>query len=308
MSARTQGSWRQFRSAVEEFHGEATDTDKDDETGDDQASSDLPVYQGVRMALERLAHAEFVFSGTERRWRIVPPAMVVTQQGTQWVGILCGARSPGLINELTRLPSTVSQDVQEASGMPDRIRLLASSLAELSQVGEQLQTLVQIDAPSALLAAIPPVDDPRSRYPAEPPVAPGWTIEHFSTATLRWEAAGYHHVREATEGLFRFVMKYQRFHYLRWQGRTFRVPVQVGKYAILRRRRTRKLVGYDRDRGVLSVPVTCRPPLLIERALVICSGLLACLNPVTGRLEYSEVPLSVAQMAAGLLRQELERR
>ena len=99
-------------------------------------------------------------------------------------------------------------------------------------------------------------------------------------------------------------MKYQRFHYLRWKGRTYTVQVQVGKYAVLRHRRVRGLLQYDLSRSVLSVPVSCRPPLLIERALILCTGLLPGLEKATGRLEY-RLPYEAARLAAGLLRQEI---
>lgn len=306
MSARGQGSWQQFRSAVEEFHVESRDSEQDSETGDDSTASDLPVYQAVRLGLERLAHVEFVSSGTERRWRVVPPVMVINQQDKRSVGILCGARYPGLRDDLNGLPGTVSWDSCDIPGMPDRIRLVAPDPEELYRVGERMRLVVQGSAPVSLLAAIPPVDDPRCRFPAEPPSVPGWTTERFSPSTLRWEGVEYQHVSRARIGLFRFRMRYQRFHFLRWRGRTFRVPVQVGKYAVLRRRRIRRLVWYDSDGAVLSVPVTCRPPLLIERALILCTGLLPRLDRTSGRLEYAQVPLDIARVASALLCQELQ--
>jgi hypothetical protein len=90
---------------------------------------------------------------------------------------------------------------------------------------------------------------------------------------------------------------------LRYRGRTFSVPVQVGKYAALRRCRVRRLLTYNRERCVLSAPLSCRPPLLIERALVLCSGLLPRMIYEPPRLEYTEVPWSVAQLSGELLRQ-----
>ncbi len=305
MSARVEGSWQQFRSAVEAFHVEEGGTE-DGESGEDSTAGDLPLYQAIRHGLERLAHVEFALGGTERRWRVVPPALAVNQDGGQRVGILCGARSPNLSAALRQLPGTVSLDSQAVSGMPDRIRLIAPDLEELSSAGTGMGLLVQPSTSTALLAAIPPVDDPRSRFPAEPPSGPGWTIHQFSATSLRWEGADLRGLRRADTGLFRFQLRYQRFHFLRWLGRTFRVPVQVGKYLVLRHRRIRWLVRYDRELAVLSVPVTCRPPLLIERSLVLCSGLLAQLGQSTGRLEYRQVPPDVARLSAALLCQELE--
>ena len=310
MSARGRGSWSQFRAAVEELHVEPGDCEEGGENADDATASDLPVYQAVRLNLQRLAHAEFYSSNAEADWRVVPPALAVHNEGDQWVGILCGARPPGLRDRIGR--SNATWESQAARGMPDRIRLVATDLTALETTSRAVGVHVQVKAPVSLLAAIPPVDDPRSRVPAEAPVVPGWTIERFMSSTLRWTTRDrtdnrdleFRDVHECATGLFRFRMKYQRFHYLRWRRRTYSVPVQVGKYAVLRFRRVRGLLQYDRSRSLLLVPVICRPPLLIERALILCTGLLPSLDKTTGHLEYA-VPRRVATFAAGLLRQEI---
>ena len=310
MSARGSGSWSQFRAAVEEIHVEPGDTEEDGENANDATAGDLPVYQSVRFALERLAHVEFYSSPAKADWRVVPPALAVHQEGDQWVGILCGARPPGLRDRIGRGP--VTWESQPAPGMPDRIRLVATELGAMETASKAAGVHIQPEAPVSLLAAIPPVDDSRSRVRAKPPAVPGWTIERFSASTLRWTAQDrakergleFRDVHGCRTGLFRFRMNYQRFHYLRWRGESYIVPVQVGKYAVLRHRRMRGLLQYDSTRSFLSIPVSCRPPLLVERGLILCTGLLPSLNRTTGRLQYA-VPRRVARLAADLLRQEI---
>ena len=75
----------------------------------------------------------------------------------------------------------------------------------------------------------------------------------------------------------------------------------VGKYRILRPRN--RVLGYAAADKVLSVTATCRPPALIERALVLCSGRLPAFN--NGRLNFQQVGRSVAQAAAAVLGQRL---
>jgi hypothetical protein len=310
MSVRGSGSWSQFRAAVEELHVEPGDTEEAGEQADDATAGDLPVYQSVRLGLQRLAHVEFYSSTAEADWRVVPPALAVHQEGDQWVGILCGARPPGLRHRIGS--GTVTWESQAVPGMPDRIRLVAPDLATLETASKGAGVHIQANAPESLFAAIPPVDDPRSRVPAKAPVAPGWTIEKFLTSTLRWTARDPTNERDLESrdvdgcrtGLFRFRLKHQRFHYLRWRGKMYSVGVQVGKYAILWHRRVRRSLEYDPSRSLLLVPVTCRPPLLIERGLILCSGLLPSLDRATRHLQYA-VPRSVARLASGLLRQEI---
>ena len=304
MSARVEGSWPQFRAAVERLQAE-DDVGGNSETDEEAMSDNLPVYQAVRLGLERLAHVEFRSVVSDRGWRVVPPTLAITGSGDDYRGILCGARSPGLSASLLRLSGNVSVDSQSALGVPDRICLASTDSEFLEYAGQALGLHVQPSAPTVLLAAMPPLDDPRNWFSSEPPSAPGWTIDQFSTRNLRWTGATPESVSCTIFGLFRFQLRYQRFYFLRWQGRTFRVPVQVGKYAVLRRQRNRRLIWYDRSQAVLSVPIACRPPLLIERALVLCSGQLPRLERETGRLHYSRVTREIARMAATLLCQEI---
>lgn len=309
MSARGRGSWSQFRTAVEELHVPPSQSEEDGEIVEDVTTSDLPLYQTARFSLQRLAHVEFYSPGEEADWRVVPPTIAVHNEGDRWVGILCGARSPDLRDRIGR--GEIVRESQAAPGMPDRIQLAASDLAVLQPAASAMGLHIQLQAPLSLLAAIPPVDDPRSRVSENAPAVPGWTIERFRPTILRWTTRDATterelEVRDVTgcqTGLFRFRMKYQRFHYLRWQGKTYKVNVQVGKYAVARHRRVRGLLHYDPSRSVLTVPVSCRPPLLIERALILCTGLLPQINAL-GRLEYT-VPHEVARVAARLLRQEV---
>ena len=304
MSARVEGSWPQFRSATEGLQLEK-DAGESTESSEDATASSLPLYQAVRLGLERLAHVEFTSVSNSRRWRVVPPTLAIASSGDECVGILCGARSPSLSASLLQPAGNVSVDSLPMPGMPDRIRLVSADITALGRAGQDLGLFVQLSAPVALLAAIPPVDDPRSRFPSEAPSTPGWTIHRFSPTSLRWRETDLQYALGTSFGLFRFQLRFQRFHFLRWRGRTFQVPVQVGKYVVLQRSRIRQLVWHDRSEAVFSVPVTCRPPLLIERALVLCSGELPRVDRLTGRLEYSRVTPEIARLAAALLCQEI---
>jgi hypothetical protein len=67
------------------------------------------------------------------------------------------------------------------------------------------------------------------------------------------------------------------------------------------------VLRYDHHTGRLSLPASCRPPFLIERALILCSGSPPSYEggPGGGNLHYVGIPNAIAMAAAGLLRQEL---
>lgn len=305
LSAKEEGSWSQFRGAVEELHV-AQDEESphpDDEGGRPaRATSELPVYQRVRFALQRLGHVEFFSNEVDQGWRVVPPAVALLP-ALPGEGLLCGARSPALLEALDNLDD-VEVTGSEAPGMPQRILLRGASREAVVSAARRLGFHVQVDAPTAILSTVPAVRDPATWDRTQIPETPGWVVHRFSSSRLSWVEATREDATTACTGLFRFVMKHQRFYYLRWHGRSYSVPVQVGKYAIMRRRRG--ILAYDAATEVLSVPAVCRPPLLIERALVLCSGFLPRFDLSSGRVEYANIPPDVARLAAQLLRQEVQ--
>jgi hypothetical protein len=298
LSAKRTGSWAQFRGAVEELHiqGEERALDDLDPSGPD---FDLPVYQQARLALQRLGHVEFRPSEAVYSWRVVPPSMALLP-GISARGLLCGARSAALVE---RLHDIAEVEMLPVEGMPQRVVIAAASRHALGVGARVLGIHVQEAAPIALLSALPGVRDSSIWSEASMPETPGWTIHRFSPSLLQWTSVQQDEALRVGIGLFRFIRRYQRFYYLRWRGRSYHVPVQLGKYAVMRKRQGHLV--YELARGILSVPAICRPPLLIERALILCSGLLPPFDPQSGRLEYAEVPPDVAWLAAQLLRQEV---
>ena len=80
------------------------------------------------------------------------------------------------------------------------------------------------------------------------------------------------------------------------------MPRAIALYVLLRRHR-RDVLRYNREGAAISVPAICRPPRLLERALVLCSGLPPTYDDA--RVTYSDVPPEIARFAAELLRQPL---
>ena len=301
LSAKVQGSWSQFRGAVEELCTEQDCDLLETDNGEHRptSGSDLPVYQRVRFALQHLGHAEFFSNQISQDWRVVPPTLALLPGSGE--GVLCGARSPDL---LRRLSTHFDVSRTAAPGMPDRIMIRGTSNAVVHDTS-LVDLHIQVDAPTAILSALPDVRDPAAWSPMPTPETPGWTVHRFSPSRLAWVQSAAIEAQNAQTGLFRFAMDHQRFHYLRWRGGSYRVPVQVGKYATIQKRR--RLLTYNESTLSLFIAAACRPPLLIERALVLCSGLLPSFDAPSRRLVYTNVFPGVAHLAAQLLRQEIER-
>lgn len=307
MSARREGSWQQFRTAVEELHlGESNDLEGEGDDAPDQFA--LPLYQTLRFNLQRLGHAEFFAgAGGDADWRVTPPSLAVTHHPRGWLGIVAGARSPTLLRRLHAAAGTANLETLAFPAYPDQILVTAGDLGAVEAVAERAGLVLQVDAPAALLTSLPPIDDPCVRYPTQLPFGADWRIDRFSSDDLAWRSATLDDARAASGGLFRFALRHQRHVLFCTRGAAFRIPGQVGKYLVLRGRRRRQVLRYDGTKRSLAVPASCRPPFLVERALILCSGSPPVYEggPRGGVIHYAEIPDDIAAIAAALLRQEL---
>lgn len=302
MSARGRGSWQQFRAAVEELHVDEADeaSDQDDDAADQFA---FPLYQTLRLNLQRAGHAEFFFGDEHVDWRVAPPTIAGTRDAGKCRGFLAGARSPKLLDRV-RSAASGSMHIETHASGADQISIVVNDERALASIAEAAGLQLQLNAPEAVLSCLAAVDNLSVCVPAPVPIGNEWVIERFSAADLRWHKATREEAERTSCGLFRFSFRHQRETLFCAHGRACHMPAAVGKFVVLRRGR-RKVLAYDRDAQVLRVPATCRPPFLIERGLVFCSGVLPTF--VAGRpsvLEYPRVPPAIFRTAASLLRQD----
>lgn len=308
MSARGEGSFAQFRAAVEELHlsdGPEPETDTDSEELADEAG--LPLYHLLRLNLQRLGHAEFGAGGGESDWKVAAPCLAVTANGTGVRGVLAGARSRSLLLRVVSQGKKHGLEQLPVRGCPDVLRFHVEKPESLVEFASEAGVHVQLNAATAILMSLPPIDDRSMLREVPIPFGNDWKVERFSVDGLKWRPAEREEPYTATLGLFRYVLAYRKHVLLRVKEKTFEVPIQIGKYIVLRRR-ARRLLRYDSKARELSFPASCRPPFLVERALVACSGMLPQYRPGDGRsgtLHYIDISEAVAQTAAVLLRQEL---
>ena len=305
MSARQKGSWQQFRAAVEELqvNEEGDSADQDDNKTD---PIELSIYQTLRFNFERLGHAEFFSGAGDAQWRVTPPTLAITEHAWGGRGIVIGARSLRLLQSLALAVkhTGAKMEVNVIPGYPDQIAVSAASEAALVVVAKQIRIHFQCDAPAAILLSLPPISDSRVRQAAQLPFGAGWKVSRFSTGTLGWQPSTVEDAANASSGLFRFIFRHQRYVFFCERNTPFRIPVQVGKYLAIRSdRHPRRVLRYNPQTRIFSMPAACRPPFLIERALIACSG-----SPPSyrdGNLLYTEIPQNIAAITAALLCQDL---
>lgn len=302
LSAKGCGSWTRYKAAVDEQQvSEESDVDGEDIDVMTPDRMGYPIYHRVRQNLERLGHAEFFRSDFPSGWRVVPPTLTsVTNASQQVIGILCGARTDRLMTQISAFSSDLLIERTDQAECPDRIQVIGSGRSQFQQLADASGIFFQPDAPRVLLAAIPPVDDRQFRRSAELPFGSDWDVSRFTTDTLGWTAATAANARMSSFGLFRFNIPFQPQYYLKLRGEAYRLPVQVGKYIVMRKARRRVLL-YDPVSEILRMPVSCRPPRLFDRALTLCSGLVPDLE--RGFLTYQNINREIALTAFGLLRQ-----
>jgi hypothetical protein len=302
MSARSEGSWLQFRAAVEELH--SVENDSGGNGGPQTEDSDFPVHQQLRLNFECAAHAEFFERESRYVWRIAPPVLAAHPTPEGFRAVLCGARSPALRERVLDAGRGCRCESVACNGVPDVIRLGASSLNAVSDAAVAARVYFQPYAPRAILSSIRPYNLPTAAsLQADFPTGDGWRIREFDPDSLRWKAANRQRAQSVQRGVIEFSLYDDWRYYLRSAGQTFRLPRAVALYALLNRHAG--LLRYDKQAHALKMPGTCRPPRLLERALVLCSGLPPTFDPATSFLTYADVPPDIAGFAAELLRQSL---
>jgi hypothetical protein len=302
MSARREGSWQQFRAAVDELNSSENDSglNGDSQTGDNE----FPLYQQLRLNLECAAHAEFFERDSKYVWRIAPPVLAAHPATDGFRAVLCGARSPALRERVLRVGHECGCETVIRGGVPEVIRLAASSINMLSDVAAQARVYFQPDASLAILSHIRPCNPPARRGEQSAfPIGEGWRIREFDPAALRWRASDRQRAASVRTGVLEFSLYDDWRYFLRWSGGTFKLPRAVAIYSLLRRHRG--MLRYDEQIRAFSLPGACHPPRLLERALVLCSGFPPSFDPATSRLTYSDVPWDIARFVAELLRQPL---
>lgn len=289
ISARQSGSAQSFRARVAEM-----------QPVDGQRVRSSAAYWKAIWGLSKLGHAEFGEAAGGSSWRVAPPVLAAGDFAGAQRAVFCGARTEGLAAALVNSARSHRISTMPQPGGPDIIEVHASSAEALDDIARRTGIPIQWNAPLAILAACPAVKS----LPLEErtiPVGAGWSVTRFSKSNLAWVEATPAEPQAASAGLFRFRSDYGTTYLLKEGGRAWSCDPAIGKYRVLSRRH--RPIEYLPATQELSIAGACRPPELVERALVIGSGRLPEFQ--AGRIVYAQVTRAAAEAAAALLGQRL---
>lgn len=282
MSARHSGSAEAFRSKVAELG----------------LLGGRSPQRIVQWNLGNLGHAEFAPRAGGNAWRVAPPVLAAGDPCRSGDAFLCGARVSPMLGRLSA--AFGSQMVQRPqAGGPDIVQVTAPTAAALEAQATAARIEIQWNAPLAILACCARPSD-LHLAPTDLPLG-GWEVSRFSKTGLAWVQSSVDAARLATAGLFRFRSGFGTHYILIEKGTPFATEAAAGKYRLLRRRHS--AISYRSSDQAFTVRASCRPPPLVERALVLSSGALPTFT--NGILTYSRVEPLVASAVAALLDQRL---
>lgn len=285
LSVRKFGSSQAMRAKLAELEGP-------------QGAGRVAKYRLAEWNLSKLGHVEFAPSAGGDGWRVAPPVLAAADYRAPVRAILCGARTPVLVERVLAAAGSACCTMQQMGG-PDVIEIACESASALAELSRRTEITLQWNVSLAMLAA---ARSPKSMVLERRSVpVGGWTITRFSKSQLKWVESSHEEVRSVAAGLFRFKAEHGTDYVLVQEGQPYASGAADGKFRILRRRN--RALSYDGGARELSIKASCRPPLLVERALVLCSGFLPSYRD--GALVYGQIDYSIAMAAAAVLGQRI---
>ncbi len=241
-----------------------------------------------------LGHAEIEPNGS---WRIAPPVLAMTESEETGAckAVLCGARSPRLLQRLESACARTDTDCIEQCQVarPSVYAVIGTCDADLMAAAAEAKIPFQRDAAFTLLACLPKIRDwPRT----ECPMVAGRVgeVSRFSRSQLTWIASSLEEAAQARRGFFRIQRDWDHVHLLK-QGANSQAQIEprAGRLAAAERA---KVVRWDIASRSLRMPWALYPPALIARALVLCSGKLPETDTDSRELVFQNVPVRITQM------------
>ncbi|MDX8464920.1 hypothetical protein RFM26_04395 [Mesorhizobium sp. VK23B] len=235
--------------------------------------------------LVTLGHAERIGSDG---WRVAPPVLAGLPSGATASAVLCGARTPSLLQSVDRASAAAGAEIElvrQGAG-PSIIAVKASTSDLLAQVADAAGLPFQLEAGIHMLACTPSV----SQWPRTPfPMVEGKvdSVRRFSRSRMRWVASTLPEATAAANGFFRIKRDWDWVSLLKnGPAAASLIDDRAGRLASSTKC---KAVQWSPGSSVLSLPVQLYPPTVMARGLVLCSGQLPGFDRNTMRISFAGI-------------------
>jgi hypothetical protein len=237
---------------------------------------DLPYTVGgtsPRRAIENLSVLGHMEMPTPLTWRIAAPCLAELpfDPGGRHAAVLCGARTPGVLDRLSAACKAGNGVAVTAAGngYPSIVEIECGSRSGLRRLAALAGIPLQDNAAFTLLACLPAI----LFWPRQPcPMIGGRVkaVRRFSREQLQWVEASLDEAVATRMGLFRIQRDYDWVSLLKSaQSESAYIDDRAGRLLV-----AAKLPAVSWDRATLSLrlPLQLVPPASIARALALCTG------------------------------------
>jgi hypothetical protein len=310
LSARREMAWAAFKQIFDQLYVGKTGTIED---------SRFQRGETLR-ALSNLAHCEFEFGRNASRVYVLPPALLRLPQAGLPQVILAGARSPETITEVKRVCAEhsclteITEQIGGACFTPLRVMIQSETIPALENVARALGIAFESTPPAWSLAnASGSLKELRDSLEWRLEDELNWPRREFDPKNLQF----YNFVGTAADlRLIRYTDPKRSInrHLLRDNGRAAEIDCDWGRYAVLSHLGINVLV-YDEKQFILGIPASMPLPVLLARALGLCSGRiarrLASASVAWATLEtrainlFTSIPPPIADLVASRIGQTL---
>jgi len=309
LSAWRQTSWRQFKQCFDELQRKSAGTD-----GYDPSETATGHRWRAIRELSSLGHIDLELEPGSIQFHIAPPVLAALPGLGSPKAVLCGARSPNFMEDLsaeaqsTGVETLIDSQLSASPFAPTRVELRAEDATWIKAVADRVGAQYVETTPARLLAQVSiSLSDYLQRVTWSNDRELNWFCEDFDTERLQFSDPS--EIRP-DQRLSRYRdPRTTMWRYRLWQGeQSAEVDLDWGRYAILAATAQRVLQFSPEDRTAL-VPLGAPLPTLLARAFGLCSGFCPTLaegvqSNHRGRyLKFERVPLSVFNNVAAKLGQ-----
>jgi hypothetical protein len=248
--------------------------------------------------LNMLGHIEMLSASS---WQVAVPVLAGLPPNESQVpaAILCGARTPALTGRIASACGTVGAQLNltPVPNRPSRICITAPSLSLVADVAEVAGVPFQSNAAYTLLACLPSIRD----WPRQPCQMVGGrvdTVRRFSASKRQWVESSLTEANAARRGFFRIKRDYDSVSILKsGPSDCAYIDDRAGRLFMASKLR---LISWEGATRSLSLPVELYPPMLIARALALCTGSLPQFDRPSWRISFGGVGLAMQRLALAI--------